>query len=98
MRKPFIWNEIEHWTGQDLIETVQLLDEADAEDFMSAYSAVCEDEAHAEHNLRWIMTLVDRETAEALSELFMVECPEPDEVVSPRQWFKGSSLGLKEAA
>lgn len=95
MRKPFIWNEIEHWTGADLIETVQLIDEDDAESFMSAYAAVCGDESHAEHNLRWIMTLVDRETAEALSELFMVELPGEDEVISPRQWWNESSLGVK---
>ena len=92
MRNPFIWNEIEMWTGADLIETVQLLDEDDAEGFMEAYSEACED---AEHNLRYIMTLTDRETAEALSELFMIECPESDEVVEPRQWWNDSSLGVK---
>ena len=95
MRKPFDFNGVELWTGADLIECVQLLDEDEAEPFLTAYAAVCDDESHAEHNLRYIMTLTDRETAEALSELFMVECPAPDEVVSPRQWFSESSLGVK---
>lgn len=94
MRNPFIWNGIKHWTGSDLIETIQLLDDSDAEDFMAAYSAACDDESHAEHNLRYIMALVDRETAEALSELFMVD--EPRGVVEPRQWWANSSLGVKE--
>jgi len=98
MRKPFIWNEIEMWTGRNLIETVQLLDEDDVESFMTAYVAVCGSERLAEHNLRYIMTLsfIDRETAEALSELFMIECPGPDEVLQPRHWFGNSSLGIKE--
>lgn len=97
MRNPFAWNEIEHWTGSDLIETIQLLDESEVESFMSAYSAVCDDESHAEHNIRYMMTLVDSETAEALSELFMIDRPEKNEVVAPMQWWANSSLGLTTA-
>jgi hypothetical protein len=96
MRKPFVWNEIEHWTGNQLMETVQLVDEDEAESFMTAYSAMCDDESHAEHNLRYIMSLTDSETAEALSELFMIEQPREFETIEPRQWFAGSSYGLKE--
>ncbi len=98
MRKPFTWNEIEHWTGADLIETVQLLDGADVEGFMSAYSAASGSESAAEHNIRYMMTLTDRETADALSELFMLDAPADDETISPRQWFAGSSLGVKEGS
>ena len=96
MRKPFVFNEIEHWVGNDLIETVQLLDETEAADFMTAYAAVCDSESHAEHNLRYMMTLTDSETAQALSELFMLDPPGEHEVISPRQWFAGSSYGVKE--
>ena len=95
MRNPFTWNEIEHWTGADLMETVQLLDEDDVEGFMEAYGNASDD---AEHNLRYIMGLVDSETAEALSELFMLLPLEDGEVIEPRQWWNQSSLGLREAS
>ena len=53
MRKPWVWNEIEVWTGKDLMEILQLLTEQDeADDFIESYAEVCEDEDHALHNVR----------------------------------------------
>lgn len=92
-----MWSEIEHWTGNELIETLQLVsDEDEASSFMETYTAACDDESHAEHNLRYIFSLIDSDEAERLSELFMVDVPDPDDdPIEPRQWWANSSMGVK---
>src|SRR5687767_7214120 len=97
MRSPFVWQGAEHWHTRDLLETLQLIDaEEDAADFIETYTAVCDDEDHALHNVRYLVSLVPSEDRERLAELFMVDLPEPDaDPLMPRQWFAGSSLGVK---
>ena len=108
MRKPFIYEEIEHWTGADLMGTLQLIgsqEEADA--FLVAYvEANNDDEEHANSNLRYMLQIIAtdddnenaEEEAEQLAEWFGLDMPAPDEAISPRQWWLDSSLGVKEAA
>ena len=101
MRNPFTWQEVEHWTGADLMETLQLLTEqSEADDFISAYAEACaDDEDHAEHNVRYMLDVLarngEKDEAERLAELFGVELPQASEILSPRQWFTNSSLGVK---
>jgi hypothetical protein len=106
-RRPFVWKEIEHWTGGDLLETILLIDdEEDAADFMEAYAAACEDEDHAIHNVRYLLQIHAADTddedaqeaANTAADLFMVDMPAQAEVISPRHWWKGSSLGIKSEA
>lgn len=106
-REPFIWNGIEHWTGADLMETVLLIsDEDEAADFMEAYTAACDDEDHAIHNLRYMLDILAHDSdnddarteAEQQAELFMVELPAKDETLAPRNWWTNSSCGVKVAA
>lgn len=107
MRKPFVWNEIEHSTGLDLMETIQLISEQDeADSFMEAYAEVCDDEDHAIQNVRYMLEIIGSDdddpdaekTAAELGELFGVEPTQPGEVISPMQWWSNSSYGVKEAA
>lgn len=98
IRKPWTWNEIDHWTVEDLLETLQLLSEQDeADDFMSAYAEVCHDEDHAEHNLRYLLQLLMRRDIDVdeISELLDLDKPTLDEVFISRNWFANSSCGIK---
>lgn len=101
MRRPWVWNEIEHWTGIDLMETLQLLTEqVEADDFIESYAEVCEDDDHAAHNIEYMVGIIgssDHEEGDRLAELFGVDFSTA-EPVSPRQWWANSSLGLKETA
>ena len=100
-RAPFIWQDVAHWTGGDLMETLLLLgDQEEADDFLMAYADVCEDDDHALSNVAYICEIIatdsDSESAEEdanrIRMWFGIENTEP---VSPRQWFKQSSLGVK---
>lgn len=106
-RTAFTWDGIEHWTGGDLLETVQMISTDDeASSFMEAYTAVCDDEEHAISNLRYMLEIIatdsDNENAmdeaRELADLFMLDLPAPGEVIAPRQWWSNSSLGVKSAA
>jgi hypothetical protein len=107
MRAPFDWEDVEHWTGADLMETLLLLGTQDeAESFLSAYVDVCDSIDHALHNVKYLAQMIltdsDSDTAEddALRVCVMmgIQIPEKDETISPRQWFSNSSLGIKVAA
>lgn len=106
MRAPFVWEEagIEHWTGGDLMETLLLLgDQDEADSFLEAYAAVCEDDDHALHNIHYLAQIIatdqDSDTAKADAEMicdfFGLEFPMGHMTLSPRQWFSDSSLGIK---
>jgi hypothetical protein len=106
-RTCFDWQGVEHWTGFDLMETLILLDGQDeADDFMTAYADVCEDDEHALHNVTYLIQMIatdsDSDTAQAdaakLVEYFGIDYPGDDATISPRQWWKGSSLGVKVPA
>lgn len=98
-RQPWVWNEIEHWTGPDLAETIQLVSEqAEADDFIEAYAEACEDDEHALHNIRYILSVMisaDEDELQRIADLFGVDPPIKGEVISPRQWWKDSSCGIK---
>lgn len=108
MRSPFTWMEVEHWTGADLAETLQLLsDQDEADSFLSAYADVCDDDDHALHNIRYLAQYIAssaddepsaEEDAKRICEFFGLDMPTQSETISPRQWFKASSLGVKAAA
>lgn len=89
-RRPFIWQDIEHWTIPDFMDTLQLVDEAkDAKDFMEAFSEVCD---HAEHSVGYIARLVgdkDSEEGERICETFGVTYQE-----QAKQLFTNSSCGI----
>ncbi len=96
-RVPFIWDDIEHWTGVDLMETVALIsdpDEADA--FMAAYVEHTEGPEHAYGNIAYMTTLL--EDGEEIWETFQLDDVQLGNWQSPRQWFQNSSLGVKAAA
>jgi hypothetical protein len=106
-RVPFVWQSIEHWTGGDLMETLQLINSDDeAADFMEVYTAACDDEEHAEHNIRYMLDIIAHDDdddsaqaeAERLAELFMVTVPTDSETLSGRNWWSNSSVGLKVEA
>ena len=111
-RSPFTWEEagIEHWTGRDLMETLQLLgDQDEADSFLTAYAAVCDDDDHARHNIRCLAQLIagfpgDDEEDEIkqaekdalrICEYFDLELPKQSEALEPRHWFSNSDLGVK---
>lgn len=101
MRAPFVWEDagIEIWTGGDLMDTLLLLDSQDeADSFLSAYAEACDDDDHALHNVRYLAQLIGGEDAERISGFFGFDLPKSGETISPRQWFKASSLGIKVAA
>jgi len=81
----------------DLRDTLLLIDDQeDADDFMSAYAEVCgEDEA--EHNVRYMATLVERKDGISICNLFGVDMPNEGEVLTPIQTFgkNRSSMGVK---
>lgn len=96
-RKPFVWQGVEHWIMGELSDTLLLIDsQDDADDFMSAYAEVCgEDEA--EHNIRYMATLVERKDGISICNLFGVDMPAENEVITAIQTFgkNGSSMGVK---
>lgn len=97
-RTPFIWNEIEHWVLPDVMDTIQLVSDEEAADFMEAYSAVCGEQV-AEHNIRYMLDILarrDRATAEEVSAVFMLAIPEPNETLIPLHTFGMSSYGVIE--
>lgn len=97
-RAPFTWQDMEHWTGSDLMETVMLLsgkDEADV--FFSEYVETCEDVEHAEHNLKYMAQVIGGDDGKNVLEMFGLEIAK-GEVISPRQWFANSSCGVKVAS
>lgn len=97
-REPFIWQEIEHWTSHDVMDTLLLLgDQDEADSFLSAYAAVCEDDDHALHNVRWFAQVVGGDDGSHICDMFGVEIG-PNEVISPRQTFAMSSCGVKVAS
>jgi len=105
MRNPFTWQEVEHWTGGDLLETLLLIsDQDEADSFLSAYAEACEDDAHALHNIRYLAQLAatytegGKDEAQRMCDFFGLEVPGEKETISPQQWWKNSSLGVKTPA
>lgn len=103
IREAFIWQDIEHWTLGDLMDTLRLIDTQElADDFMQSYATVCDDDEHALHNVRYICDIISRDDddedamdeAKRICDLFDVELPAEDEILSPMQAFKGTSLGV----
>ena len=101
-RAPFVFQGEEHWTGGDLLETILLLDgDEEAEEFFEAYVAVCDDEAHATHNIGYLIALIraddegdgGEEEANRLVELFEIS-DEGKMAEAKVHWFKKSSLGI----
>jgi hypothetical protein len=110
-REPFVWNEIEHWTLADLMETLNLIEsDEEAESFFDEFSHACGSDEIATHNIRYILDIIARddddqndtlssaEEAERIAELFQVDLPSETEVLSPLQTFGNSSCGLKMPA
>lgn len=97
MRKAFVWNELEHWTLPDLVETLQLLGGQDeADDFIAVYAEACEDDDVALHNVGYMAELIshsDKESAEAICDLFGVGFQ-----IEPKHTFGKSSYGIKVEA
>lgn len=107
MREPWVWNEIEHWTGADLMETLALISEQEeADSFMEAYAELWDDSDDALESLRYWLQLVgyDQDGDELLedckqvAELLGLEMPTREEVISPRQNFGKWSLGVVVAS
>lgn len=97
-RKPFIVFEEPCWVMPDLVTILSLIStEEEAEEFLTAYNAVCGDEV-ADHNLRYMLRLIavggDVESAEWLADLFMVEVPERE--LQPLHTFGTTSYGIGE--
>lgn len=72
-REPFIWNEIEHWTLADLMETLYLIEsDEDAESFFTEFSGAisgngkfnAEGDEIATHNIRYILDIISRDDEE----------------------------------
>lgn len=106
-REAFTWQDIDHWTLGDLMDTLRLIDTQElADDFMEVYADACKDADHALHNVRYMCDIISRDDddddapdeAKRIADLFDVELPADDEVISPMQAWKGSSLGMKVAA
>lgn len=109
MRVPFVWNEIEHWTGGDLMDTLSLIStQEEADSFMEAYGDLFTDSDDAIESVRYFIQIVaydpDDDDGSILAEykeqakLLGVDFPTPTEVISPRHTFGNSSLGVKVAA
>jgi hypothetical protein len=108
-RAPFVFQEVEMWTGVDLMETLSLIGDQDtADEFMVAYSALFEDDEHAIQSVRYYLQIIgydpDDEDGEIMAEMkriagmLDVEFPSASEVIPPQHTFGTSSLGLKVAA
>lgn len=95
-RQPFQVFGMDCWGTSDLVDVLSLIsDEAEAEEFMEAYTAVCGEDT-AVYNLRYLLaqTTIDRDEAERLADVFMVELPGKNVVLSPRHTFGSSSYGV----
>jgi hypothetical protein len=98
-RAPFTWEDVEHWYGRDLMDTLVLIsDQDEADSFITAYAEACDDDDHALHNVRYMAQIIGGEDAERICEFFGLEIPTKNETITPRQWFKESSLGTKVEA
>lgn len=108
-RMPFVFQEVEMWTGIDLMETLSLIsDQEEADAFMTAYAALFEDDEHAVQSVRYFIQIIgydpDDEDGEILAEMkriasmLDVEFPSAAETISPQHTFGNSSLGVKVAA
>ncbi len=96
-REPFIWNDMKHWTGAELIETVALIDSRkEGASFMEAYIAACESQKQAEENVLYILGNLG-EDGKASLRFFDLKIPLTP-VPGPQQWWKDSSLGVKTNA
>jgi hypothetical protein len=89
-REPWVWNEIEHWILPEVRDTMTLcVTQEEADDFTQSFAEVTDD---VEQQLGYIIgTISDEEERTRLFDLFGVE-----EVLSPQQLFKRSSLGVKD--
>lgn len=92
-RVPWIWEQVEHWTMDDLKETLTLIEEqSEADSFTEAYAEVCGEDI-AEANLSYLVHLIalkDAAEGERLQELFGVE-PQSSKLYHT---FGFSSLGI----
>jgi hypothetical protein len=108
-RAPFIFQEVECWTGVDVMELLTLIsdqDEADA--FMTAYSALFANDDDAIRSVRYYLQIVgydpDDDDGEILAEMkrissmLDVDFPSAAETIEPQHTFGNSSYGVKVAA
>jgi len=93
MRVPFVFQDIEHWTLPDLIETVRLIDgQQEADNFIQAYAEIA-GEDNARRNLGYIARLIsdeDPDGANTIKALFGVEFE-----ITPRHAFGATSYGIQ---
>lgn len=96
-RAPFVWEGIEHWTGVDLTDTLSLISTQDeADSFMVAYGELWENEDEASTSLAYWLLLT--EDAPTVAELLGIELPTKGVVISPRQTWGRTSLGVEVLA
>lgn len=100
---------MEHWTGEDLMETLSLVStQGEADNFMEAYGALWSEPDDAIESLRYWIQLVaydpDDDDGEIerdclrICVLLGIQLPSRDEVISPMQTWGDTSLGVKAAA
>lgn len=106
-RAPFVFQEIEMWTGLDLMETLALISDQDtADEFLVAYSELFEEDEHAVQSIRYYLQIIgydpDDETGEIrdemkrIAEMLGVDFPSASETIAPQHTFGKSSYGIKE--
>jgi hypothetical protein len=108
-RAPFVFQEVEIWTGVDLMETLSLISEqSEADEFMVAYSELFEDDENAIQSVRYYVQVIAydpdddegeiREEMQRICKMLDVDFPSASEIISPQHTFGNSSYGVKVAA
>lgn len=108
-RSPFMFQEVEHWTGIDLMETLSLIsdqDEADA--FMVAYSELFTNDDQAIQSVRYFIQILAydpddddgeiRTEMQRIASMLDVDFPSHSETIAPQHTFGRSSYGILESA
>lgn len=108
-RSPFIFQEIEHWSGVDLMDTLSLISDQDtADEFLSAYGDLFDDPDNAIQSIRYFIQIIGhdpddedgsiREEMQRISTMLGVDFPSAAEIIPPQHTFGNSSFGVKVAA
>lgn len=105
-RAPFVFQDVEMWSGVDLMETLSLIsDQDEADEFMVSYSALFDDDEHAIQSIRYFLKIIgydpDDDDGEILAEMkriaemLDVDFPSASETIAPQHTFGNSSYGMK---
>lgn len=108
-RAPFVFQDVEMWTGVDLMDTLSLIGDQDtADEFLSAYSELFENDDDAIQSIRYFIQIIAadpddedgeiRKEMKRVADMLGVEFPSASEVIPPLHTYGNSSYGVKVAA